>query len=218
MSKYVPPTILSSAFNCPHCEAFSNMKWSYTDSYIYHRTERTRIWACRCSCCENDSYWWVLDYDNEGSPCDGYMILPEASSAPMPHPEMPDDVKEDYLEARAIVGTSSRGACALLRLVVQKLCKDLGYTSGNINKDIGSMVSDGLPVQIQQALDVVRVVGNNAVHPGELNKGDVDSVAIAIFHLINEIIEDRISKPKRIAELYEKLPKGAVEAIEKRDS
>ena len=79
------------------------------------------------------------------------------------------------------------------------------------------MVADGLPVQIQQALDVVRVVGNNAVHPGELNKDDVDSVAIGIFHLINEIVEDRIAKPKRIAALYSKLPKGAVQAIERRD-
>ncbi|EIJ6618258.1 DUF4145 domain-containing protein [Vibrio parahaemolyticus] len=131
---------------------------------------------------------------------------------------MPEAIRADYEEASNIVSKSSRGACALLRLSVQKLCEELGYTSGNINKDIGKMVEDGLPVQIQQALDVVRVVGNNAVHPGELSKEDVDGIAMAIFYLINEIIEDRIAKPKRIAELYKKLPTGALDAIQRRDA
>jgi len=216
MSKFVPPSLLATAFSCPYCNAYANMDWGFTNSYLRSREERTRIWAARGQCCSKDSYWWIEEFHG-GTPTKGHMILPIQSLAPMPHDEMPDNISADYLEARAIVGKSSRGACALLRLAVQKLCIDLGYTSGNINKDIGSMVEDGLPVQIQQALDVVRVVGNNAVHPGELVKDDVDEIAIGIFHLINEIVEDRIAKPKRIAALYEKLPVGAVEAIQRRD-
>ena len=216
MTDYVPPTLLEDAFNCPHCNAYANMSWGYTDAYLNYNTQRTRIWACRCARCQGDSFWWITEF-NADTPISGHMILPQESAAPMPHEDMDESVKEDYLEAREIVGSSSRGACALLRLALQKLCNKLGYDSGGINSDIGAMVADGLPVQIQQALDVVRVVGNNAVHPGELNKDDVDSVAIGIFHLINEIVEDRIAKPKRIAALYSKLPKGAVQAIERRD-
>ena len=216
MSQFVSPTISGAAFNCPYCNAYANMDWGHTVSVINNRQERTRIWAVKGQCCNRHSYWWVDEF-NEATPVKGNMILPIQSSAPMPHDEMPENIKADYLEARAIVGQSSRGACALLRLAIQKLCIDLGYKSGNINRDIGSMVEDGLPLQIQQALDIVRVVGNNAVHPGELAKDDVDEIAIGIFNLINEIIEDRIAKPKRIRALYDKLPLGAVEAIERRD-
>lgn len=70
---------------------------------------------------------------------------------------------------------------------------------------------------IQQALDVVRVVGNNAVHPGELTEEDISDVAISLFDLLNAIVEDRIARPKALEALYERLPEGARNAIAKRD-
>ncbi|MBW2108094.1 MAG: DUF4145 domain-containing protein [Deltaproteobacteria bacterium] len=145
------------------------------------------------------------------------MLIPAGSVAPLPHPEMPENVKIDYMEARNIVNNSPRGATALLRLSIQKLCVHLGESGKNINSDIGNLVKKGLPVEIQQALDIVRVVGNNAVHPGELSEEDVADIAITLFHLVNEIVEDRIAKPKKLRKLFERLPEGAKKAIEKRD-
>lgn len=75
----------------------------------------------------------------------------------------------------------------------------------------------GLPVGVQQALDAVRIVGNNAVHPGEISLDDSPEVANSLFELINYIVDRMISQPKKLSELYASLPAGALEAINKRD-
>lgn len=62
----------------------------------------------------------------------------------------------------------------------------------------------------------MRVTGNNAVHPGQLDANDV-LVAEQLFPLVNVIVEYRISLPARIQEMYDALPSGAKAAIEKRD-
>ena len=78
-------------------------------------------------------------------------------------------------------------------------------------------MKEGPPVGIQQALDAVRVVGNNAVHPGEISLDDSPEIASTLFELINIIVDRMISQPKKLSELYAGLPAGAVEAIKKRD-
>ena len=145
------------------------------------------------------------------------MIVPCEAPVPPPHEDMPETCRVDYSEARAIVAVSPRAASALLRLALQKLMVHLGEKGQNINDDIGALVGKGLPVQIQQALDFCRVVGNNAVHPGEINIDDTPEIAHSLFEMLNYIVEDRISKPKHIQSLYNKLPEAARKAIEKRD-
>jgi len=131
---------------------------------------------------------------------------------------MPDDVREAYDEAASVVDRSPRSAAALLRLGVQLLCVHLGQPGENLNDDIAALVRQDLPTTIQQALDVVRVVGNNAVHPGEMDVRDDRQTATALFGLVNHVVDRMISEPKRIAELTSKLPIGVQEAIVKRDA
>jgi hypothetical protein len=131
--------------------------------------------------------------------------------------DMPDEIRADFNEAREIFFLSPRGAAALLRLAVQKLCAVLGESGKDINADIASLVTKGLSVQIQQALDIVRVIGNEAVHPGQIDLNDDPATAASLFELVNLIIEERISEPKRRAEMYAKLPASKRDAIAKRD-
>ncbi|HEY7694234.1 MAG TPA: DUF4145 domain-containing protein [Gaiellaceae bacterium] len=137
---------------------------------------------------------------------DGQMLWPFGLGlAPAPHHALPENVREDYVEARSIVDRSPRGAAALLRLAVQKLMPHLGEPGKDLNKDIGSLVAKGLDVRVQQALDSLRVIGNNAVHPGELDLKDNADTAQALFAILNYIVEQLIEMPKRLQAVYESL-------------
>ena len=137
-----------------------------------------------------------------------------------PNAEMPDRVKVDFLEAASIVDISARGAGALLRLCIQKIAVVLGETGENLNHDIGQLVEKRvITPAIQKALDVVRVVGNNAVHPGLTDFNDNKSMAVKLFGLVNVIVESTIAAPKHIQTMYESVvPETARAAIEKRDT
>lgn len=145
------------------------------------------------------------------------LLWPVASEAPDANPDLPASVALDYREAGTILNASPRGAAALLRLCVQKLCKELGEKGKNIDDDIASLVAKGLPVKVQRALDIVRVIGNEAVHPGQIDLSDDRPTAEELFRLVNIIAEVMISQPKHIDELYGNLPPNKLKAIEERD-
>jgi hypothetical protein len=145
------------------------------------------------------------------------MIFPLSSMAPKAARDMPTDAKQDFDEARSVFALSAKSAAALLRLALQKLLKQLGEKGKNIDDDIASLVKKGLPVEIQKSLDIVRVIGNEAVHPGQIDLKDNPDTAAALFALLNIIVDRMITQPKRIADLYSSLPKGKLDAIAKRD-
>jgi hypothetical protein len=208
MEKHYPPTYEKKEFHSIHCGVFSAQGWNalYFDSGGHQFRVDSDLCFCICQHCSNWSYWYRRR-----------MIVPSEAPVPPAHVDMPAQCRLDYDEARAIVAVSPRAAAALLRLAVQKLMPMLGETGRNINDDIGALVGKGLPVQVQQALDFCRVVGNNAVHPGEIEINDTPEIAYRLFEMLNFIVEDRIARPKHIQSLYEKLPEGARAAVAKRD-
>lgn len=145
------------------------------------------------------------------------LLFPPKRTGPEPNEDLPDMIKATYEEARSILHLSPRGTAALLRLCIQNLCIHLGKDGKNLNKDIASLVSDGLDIRIQRALDIVRVIGNNAVHPGQIELQDDQETATQLFKLVNLIADKMISERNTLNELYGSLPAGAIEAIEHRD-
>lgn len=132
---------------------------------------------------------------------------------------MPAEIVSDYLEAGQILSRSPRGAAALLRLAIQKLCPLLGATKKDINAAIGELVSQGtITTSIQQALDSVRVIGNEAVHPGQMDLKDDADTAASLFRLLNFIVEKAITEPKQVASIFAGLPPSKLAAIAERDA
>lgn len=145
------------------------------------------------------------------------MVCPSLGGQEQPNTDLNNDIRADYLEAAAVVQQSPRAAAALLRLCVQKLCIQLGLSGKNINEDIATLVAGGLNPDIQQALDTVRVIGNNAVHPLEMDMKDDTHTANALFALVNYIADQMITFPAKRASIFSSLPEGARNSIAKRD-
>lgn len=143
-------------------------------------------------------------------------IWPLTGSAPIPNPEMPDEVKSDYLEARSIAALSPRGAAALLRLALEKLTTCLGAEGKTIDDRIQDLVNKGLDPLVQQMLDAVRVIGNEQVHPGQIDVRDDPELLQTLFWLVNEIVDEQITKRNRVQAIYGLLPENKRKAIEDR--
>ena len=219
--KYSAPAFHGKAFTCPHCEAYAHMGWAkaYTQAATGGWNE-AMLHTAWCAHCQRQTVWRnVQRHDDVWVADDATMIWPDVQVGPPPHGDMPELVKADYVEAQSICARSPRGAAALLRLCIDKLARLLldAAATDDVNTNIGLLVKAGLPPQIQQALDIVRVVGNKSVHPGELSVEDVASVAARLFELVNAIVEDRIARPRELAKLYAVIPEKAMAGIEKRD-
>lgn len=160
-----------------------------------------------CSNCEDWCVW-----------LDGNLIHPTASLVEDPNDDLPEEVKSDYQEAAEILQRSPRGAAALLRLAVQKLVNQLVEGSDDLNTKIGTLVSNGLDNRVQMSLDAVRVIGNEAVHPGQIDLNDSPDVANQLFKLINLIGRRMITEPAEIEIIYATLPPAKLKGIADRDN
>lgn len=211
---FVAPKFGVSAFNCPHCQAYAHQSWF---NHVWAQREGLGIPGglldlegqfafSICAHCNVVALWRHEE-----------LIYPVDTVAPPPHEDMPPDLVADFEEARGVFPRSARSSAALLRLIIQKLCKHLGYPGKDINDDIAAMVKDGLDPLVEQSLDVVRVIGNESVHPGTIDLRDEPETALELFHLVNFIVEDRITRPAKIRAIHGRLPASKLEGIEARD-
>src|SRR6266542_3632405 len=146
MPPYKPPAYGEKAFNCPHCEAYAGMHWSPVQATTFQGgwNQRSDLEVTICPYCGKFAIW-----------VEKSMIYPDQMIIPLPNADLEADIQQDYLEAAKILDRSPRGAVALLRLAIQRLCQQLGQPGTNVNSDIAALVKSGeIPVRVQQALDI----------------------------------------------------------------
>lgn len=209
--KYIAPFLDGEAFNCVSCHVYTKQHWYYlrgssgADGYG-DQTNDPRFRISYCEHCRFPTIWHGES-----------VIFPLNMSVEPPNDDLPDDIKRDYEEASCIFNLSPRGAAALLRLGIQKLCAHLGQSGKNINTDIKELVAAGLPPRVQEALDSVRVIGNDAVHPGKIDLNDDRDTASQLFRLVNFIAQKMITEPREIDDIYSNLPAEKLQGIKDRD-
>lgn len=205
-NNYKQPVFKEDNFHCPNCGVLAFQKWEY----VYHNnTYFEDLDVAFCQNCKEYNLWR-----------DKKMIFPKKLTAPLPHEDMPESVKELYEEARNIAPDSTRAAAALLRVALEKLTEELGESKGKLNTRIGNLNKQGLPQKVIQSLDTVRIFANEGgSHSGEIDLTGEDNIDIVnrLFKLVNFIIEKTISENKQIDEIYGKLPEEKIKGIKDRD-
>ncbi len=233
-NKFVEPKFDKNAFTCPYCQVLSLMKFvvpfriqqrlrndleklrqdikriGYITENINNDINNMAEFAafygqyvnafaiCQNPSCQKISIW-----------IDEKMVYPKPRLTPLPNDDLPDDIKADYEEASLIVQDSPRGACALLRLALQKLMIHLGQDK-NLDRVIKNLMQENIDEDLRKALDSVRVVGNSAVHSNELEIRDKPEIAFQLFKLINFIANEVLTSRKEIREFYnENIPDTA---------
>lgn len=240
-----PPKFYLSSFNCPHCGALAHQDWHKTwlypieahelyesqhllmslrssslsympPSFYNERTpdeksekfenlrSATNLFTSCCFSCKRIALWSM-----------GTLLWPNSELPEEANPDMPDDTKVIYDEARNVAKSSPRAAAALLRLCVEKLMSD--FNGKNLNEKISDFSKKTNNEKIQKALDVVRVAGNNAIHAGMIDSNDNNETCNTLFSIVNIITSETITKEKMITQMYENLPDETIIAISKRD-
>lgn len=227
-SQYVPPKYGEAGFNCPNCGIYSHQEWTeiipggiksqlstglrrkspaaVSVTHVNDHLINNEGVISKCYQCYKPAYW-----------VKGVLVYPRTSQVPPPNPDMPENVMEIYLEAREISPLSPRASAALLRLALEILLPQVGAKQDKIDKMIGQLVGEGIPKEVEKALDGVRVIGNEAVHPGTIDVEDNPDIAFALFKLLNFIVDRMITQKKDIEEIYNLIPENKLKGITNRN-
>lgn len=211
---------------CPNCGAFAGQKWSFGLGTHRHLPKsfsgdqddldkyKVMIRA-KCESCHQYSYWLKKRPTGEET-----LLLPKTGKGvDLPNNDMSEAVKKIYNEAALILSDSPRASSALARLAIDTLTSEIGHPKDSLNTRIGKLVKEkNLSPIIQQSLDIVRVTGNNAIHPGNIESTDNEQIARELLKLINLIANALITEPNKVNKLFESLSESHKNSISKRDN
>ena len=234
--RYEAPQVGKDAFHCPSCGAYAHQTWyqtqvlrlddETTELVPDEQAENPTLQALsnltralspatvvssqfRVSHCERCTELAVWMHER--------LLWPHGGSAPPPNVDLPEQVADDYREAAAIAHDSPRGAAALLRLAVEKLCRHLVSPHKNLYDCIRILVAKGLEPGSSKPSTMSGVIGNNAVHPDNIDRRDDAPTVATLFNLVNVIAEQTITRPKQMQTMYDTLPATERRKVEARD-
>lgn len=191
-----PPSYHGQHFTCPHahCGVVSQMSWH--GSEIPRGQPDGSLERATCHTCGGKSYW-----------VDKEIAYPPLLLGPPPSDDLEGELLAIYNEARSITHLSPRAAAALLRLLIEKLVKQLDPDAPErmfLHDRIERLAKAGrVTTATVTALHMVKWGGNDGVHEGQIDPTGEDDLAVALFlfEVANRIIDDVIGMPRQIERL-----------------
>ena len=152
---------------CPHCRLAAlfeeaditskhGVSWFQTKS----GGDDVLVYSSQCPACRKPIVY--AKTSSEGKEY-GRLVHP-FNVARTAQPEVPKEIREDFLEAAAVFPISEKASAALSRRCLQNLLTDRGYKKRDLNDQIEYALKD-LPTRIGENLDAIRNIGNFAAHP-----------------------------------------------------
>lgn len=95
------------------------------------------------------------------------LFYPKGSNRPPVPSEVPEEFAEDYKEACLVLNDSPKASAALSRRCLQHLLREKAKVKpGNLADEIEQVIESGnLPLELADAIDAIRNIGNFAAHP-----------------------------------------------------
>ena len=134
-----------------------------------------------------------------------------------PSDDVPVDIKKIYNEAGLILNDSPRASGALMRLALELLLKDVNKNKLGLNDNIDKLIESKVPEQLIKALTILRVNGNDIMHTGEIKILETAEDVTYLFELFNMVVEELITGPKKLGELYTRVPESQRKRVEKQN-
>lgn len=215
MAEYYPPGFKKDSFNCPVCGVFSHQTWYYHISYgfinngysggsgFFSTGILNELSVSICSHCKITALWYKEK-----------ILLPRIMTVPDPSSDIPEKIKNIYIEAGMVLMDSPRASGALMRLALEQLLQNINKNELGLNDNVKELIKAGISEQIIRALSILRVNGNDIMHTGEIKIFEKKENVLYLFELFNMIVEELITRPKKLNESYAKLPPTIRKQIE----
>jgi len=213
MGKIILPEFQKSSFNCPICGVFSVQYWRQLTEYLEFQSgeksvTQMPIWSSHCSHCNQRSFW-----EEEGK----IIIFPFVKKQQI-NPDLNEKIKDTLKQAILILEDSPPAAAAMLRLSLEMICDELNAEGGNLFEKICSIYEKEHIKVSTRAMHLVRIIVGNSIHfPPKIDLGDSEEIAKTLLGLIDIIAERVLTEPKKINDLWAKIPESKRLEIEKNE-
>lgn len=207
---------------CPHCVTEIHLTIQISDP-ILDATARPKIRAWDVSfglCPACDKPIVFLRYGTSMQMMrivEEKLVYPQTTQRPALVPEIPEWARQDFEEAAAIVKISPRASAALSRRTLQTILREVhGIEKRSLSEEIAAFINDsGVPSDIADAIDAVRVIGNFAAHPvKDATTGEISEVepeeAEWLLDVLEALFDYSFVQPKKLKARQEKLDKKLV--------
>jgi hypothetical protein len=214
---------------CPHCKTGIHDDPLYADiSFFQRKKGPVYAWRAKHQRCPECGEVFISiqggswstqppTYQAEFSQVqEEHLVWPQEGHRVCP-PEIPENLKKDFLEAAAVLPISPQASAALTRRCLQHLLRDYGNAKKRDLADQIDEVAPTLPGNLSDQLHAVRNIGNFAAHPQKsTNSGEILEVepqeADWNLDVLEELFDHYFVKPALLQKRKEALNKKLAEA------
>lgn len=161
------PKLGEASFTCPFCGAFaqqsshvSTLSCYFEASYGHPKKSEEQssdYEFTKCQACSKEAIW---EDDN--------LIYPMFEARGADLDSIPDELKNDYIEASKVLQLSPKASATLSRRCLQGILRDQGINKRTLSQEIDEVIANGnLPNALRDNVDAIRNVGNFAAHPSK---------------------------------------------------